>query len=50
MNVNNGFPTNFPSLQRLRILVVDNNIDSCNLMMVMLQPYDVEVKTAFLVQ
>jgi DNA-binding response OmpR family regulator len=50
MNVNNGFPTNLPSLQRLRILVVDNNIDACNLMMVLLQPYDVEVKTAFLVQ
>jgi CheY-like chemotaxis protein len=50
MNVNKGFPTNFPSLQRLRILVVDNNIDSCDLMMVMLQAYDIEVKTAFLVQ
>lgn len=50
MNVNNGFPTNLPSLQGLRILVVDNNIDSCNLMRAMLQPYDVEVKTASLVQ
>jgi two-component system, OmpR family, response regulator len=50
MYINNGFLTNLPSLQGLRILVVDNNIDSCNLMTVMLQPYDVEVKAAFLVQ
>lgn len=50
MNINNRFPTNPLSLQGLRILIVDNNIDSCDLIMVMLQAYDVEVKTAFLVQ
>ena len=50
MYLNNGFPTNLPSLQGLRMLVVDNNIDSCNLMTLLLQPYGVEVQTAFLVQ
>lgn len=50
MHLNNEFPTHFPSLQGLRILVVDNNIDSCDLMTVMLQPYGAEVKAAFLVQ
>ncbi len=50
MHLNNGFPTHFPSLQGLRILVVDNNIDSCDLMTLLLQPYGVEVRVAFLVQ
>lgn len=50
MYLNNEFSPNLPSLQGLRILVVDNNIDSCDLMTMMLQPYDVEVKAAFLVQ
>ncbi|GET35302.1 response regulator [Microseira wollei] len=50
MSINNGFPTNLPSLQGLRILVVDNSIDCGDLMTVMLQPYDVEIKVAFLVQ
>jgi two-component system, OmpR family, response regulator len=50
MNLNNRFPTNLPSLQGLRVLVVDNSIDCGDLMRVMLQLYDVEIKVAFLVQ
>ncbi|HEY9597371.1 MAG TPA: response regulator [Cyanophyceae cyanobacterium] len=50
MYSNNGFPTNRPSLQGLRMLVVDNNIDSCDLITLLLEPYGVEVRTAFLVQ
>jgi two-component system, OmpR family, response regulator len=50
MNLNNGFSTNLLSLQGLRILVVDNNIDSCNWMTVMLQSYGAKVQVAFLVQ
>jgi CheY-like chemotaxis protein len=50
MYLDNEFPTNLPSLQGLRMLVVDNNIDTCDLMTLLLQPYGVEVQTAFLVQ
>ena len=50
MYLNKGFPTIVPSLQGLQILVVDNNIDSCDLMTVLLQPYGAEVRVAFLVQ
>lgn len=50
MYLDNGFPTNLPSLQGLRMLVVDNNIDTCDLMTLLLQPYGVEVQTAFSVQ
>ena len=50
MYTDNRFPPNLPSLQGLRILVVDNNIDSCDLMTVLLQPYGVKVRVAFLVQ
>ena len=50
MYIDHGFPNNIPSLQGLRMLVVDNNIDSCNLMTMLLQPYGVEVRVAFLVQ
>jgi hypothetical protein len=39
MYLDNGFPTNLPSLQGLRMLVVDNNIDTCDLMTLLLQPY-----------
>lgn len=50
MYLNKEFPTSLPSLQGLQILVVDNNIDSCNLMTLLLQSYGVEVRVAFLVQ
>jgi len=49
IHLNNGFPTNLPSLQTLRILVIEKDIDSCDLM-TLLQPYGVEVQEAFLVQ
>ncbi len=50
MYLNNGFPTNLPSLKGLRVLVVDNNADSGDLMTLMLQPYGVEVQVASLAQ
>lgn len=50
MYSNDVFPTNSPSLQGLRVLLVDNNADSCDLMTLMLQPYGVEVQAASLAQ
>ncbi len=50
MYTNNEFPTNFSSLQGLRVLVVDDNVDCCDLMKLLLQFYGVEVQTAFSVQ
>ena len=50
LNKNNDFSTTLPSLQGLRMLVVDNNIDSCYLMKVLLELYGVEVQTAFSLQ
>jgi hypothetical protein len=50
MDTNNKFPTNFSSLQGLRVLFVDNNIDYCHLIVMLLQPYGVEVQTASLAQ
>ncbi len=50
MSLDHRLSANLPSLQGLRILVVDNNIDSCDVMMLLLQPYGVELQTAFLVQ
>ena len=50
MYSNNEFPTNSPFLQGLRVLLVDNNADSCDLMKQMLQPYGVEVQAASLAQ
>lgn len=52
MYLNNGFPfpTNLQSLQGLRVLVVDDNVDFCDLITLLLQPYGVEVQTAFSVQ
>ncbi|MGL4619186.1 MAG: response regulator [Chroococcidiopsis sp.] len=46
----NVFPTNSPSLQGLRVLVVDNNADCCDLIKQMLQPCGVEVQAAALAQ
>jgi CheY-like chemotaxis protein len=40
MSLDKRFPTNIPSLQELQILVVDNNIDSCDLMTALLQSAD----------
>lgn len=50
MYTNNEFPTNFSSLQGLRVLVVDDNVDFCHLITLLLQPYGVEVQKAFSVQ
>ena len=50
MYIDHGFPSNIPSLQGLRVFVVDNNIDSCDLMTLLPEPYGVEVRVAFLVQ
>jgi two-component system, OmpR family, response regulator len=50
MYTNNKFPTNLLSLQGLRVLVVDNNIDYCNLSTILLQTYGMEVQTASLAQ
>ena len=50
MYLNNELPTNLPSLQELQILVVDNNIDSCDLMTALLQSYGAKVRVAFLAQ
>ena len=50
MYIDHGFPNNIPSLQGLRMLIVDNNIDSGDVMTMLLQPYGVEVRVAFLVQ
>lgn len=44
----NRFPANYLSLQGLRLLVVDNNVDCCDLITCFLQPYGVEVRTAYL--
>lgn len=50
MYPNNGLSTNFSSLQGLRVLVVDDNVDCCDLIKLLLQLYGVEVQTAFSVQ
>jgi CheY-like chemotaxis protein len=46
MYPNNRFPTNYSSLQGLRVLVVNDNIDFCDLI-TLLQLYNVEVQKAF---
>ncbi|MBR8835034.1 MAG: response regulator [Stigonema ocellatum SAG 48.90 = DSM 106950] len=48
MYPNNKFPTNLQSLQGLQVLVVDNNVDYCDLMTLLLQPYGAKVQTASL--
>ncbi len=50
MYENNGFNTNFLCLQGLRVLVVDNNVDCCDLIELLLQSYDVEARKAFSAQ
>ncbi|WP_026733678.1 response regulator [Fischerella sp. PCC 9605] len=50
MYTNNEFPTNLSSLQGLRVLVVDDNVDFCDLIALLLQPDGVEVQKAFSVQ
>lgn len=50
MYINNEFSTDFSSLQGLRVLVVDDNVDCCDLIRLLLQLYGVEVQTAFSVQ
>ncbi len=50
MYLSHKFPTNYLSLQGLRVLVVDDNVDFCYLMTLLLQPYGIKVQTAFLVQ
>jgi two-component system, OmpR family, response regulator len=50
MDKNNRFFDNFPFFQGLRVLVVDNNVDCCDLIEFMLQIYGVEVRKALLAQ
>lgn len=48
MYINNKFPTNPSSLQGLRVLLVDNDVNFCNSFTPMLQSYGVSVQAAFL--
>ncbi|MGF1541979.1 MAG: response regulator [Pleurocapsa sp.] len=48
MAIKDGFVTNLLGLQDLKILVVDNHIDSCDLIELLLAFYGVRVKKAFL--
>lgn len=50
MYKNDEFASDILSLQGLRVLVVDNNVDCCDLIELLLQFYGVEVRKAFLVQ
>lgn len=50
MYKNDEFGSNFPFLQGLRVLVVDNNADCCDLMELLLRFYGIEVRKAFLAQ
>jgi CheY-like chemotaxis protein len=50
MHINNRFPTNPSSLQGLRVLLVDNDVNFCNSLTPMLQSYGVSVQAAFLGQ
>ncbi|MDZ8223509.1 response regulator [Nostoc sp. ChiVER01] len=50
MYKNNQFPTNPSSLEGLRVLLVDNDVNFCNSLMPMLQSYGVSVQAAFLGQ
>ncbi|MEH2173803.1 response regulator [Nostoc sp.] len=48
MHINNRFPTHPSSLEGLRVLLVDNDVNFCNSLTPMLQSYGVKVQTAFL--
>ncbi|BBD68164.1 multi-sensor hybrid histidine kinase [Nostoc commune NIES-4072] len=48
MHINNKLSTNTSSLQGLRVLLVDNDVNFCNSLTPMLQSYGVKVQTAFL--
>jgi two-component system, OmpR family, response regulator len=50
MYTNNQFSTNFSSLQGLRVLVVDDNLDFTEMITLMLQLYGMEVQQAFSVK
>jgi two-component system, OmpR family, response regulator len=50
MYINSKFPTYISFLQGLRVLVVDDNVDCCDLITSLLQPYGIEVQTAFSAQ
>jgi two-component system, OmpR family, response regulator len=50
MYPNNRFLNNLSSLQGLRVLIVDDNVDFCDLMTMLLQIYGVEVQQAFSVR
>jgi two-component system, OmpR family, response regulator len=50
MDKKNRFVTDFPFFQGLRVLVVDNNVDCCDLIELMLHIYGVEVRKALLAQ
>lgn len=47
MYPSNRFLNNLSSLQGLRVLIVDDNVDFCDLMTMLLQIYGVEVQQAF---
>lgn len=50
MYKNDEFINNFPFLRGLRVLVVDNNVDCCDVIELLLKFYGVEVRKAFLAQ
>lgn len=50
MYKNEKFVTHLTFLQGLRVLVVDNNVDCCDTIDLLLQPYGIEVRKAFLAQ
>ncbi|WP_442944743.1 response regulator [Nostoc sp.] len=50
MYVNSRLNTNSSFLQGLRVLLVDNDVNFCNSLTLMLQSYGVNVQAAFLVQ
>lgn len=50
MYTNNKSPINLQFPQIPRVLVVDDDADYCDLIMLLLKPYDIEVQTAFSVK